>query len=71
MAELKNITVTSSDILAAIALHAQRIVAVTGQFAAGAPFPDPNAIAGELARMTELNDALKVMQQATANSEAA
>jgi hypothetical protein len=71
MAELKNLTVTAADILAAIALHSQRIVAVTGQFAAGAPFPDPSAIEGELNRMRELNDALKVMQQATANSEAA
>lgn len=71
MAEIKNLTVTSGDILAAIALHAQRIVAVTGQYAAGAPFPDPQSIGGELERMVELNNALRAMQQAPANSEAA
>lgn len=71
MTERKNLTVTAADILAAIALHAQRIVAVMQQYAAGAPFPDPSAIEGELSRMMELNNALKAMQQAPANSDAA
>jgi hypothetical protein len=62
---------TAPDVLAAIAFGAQRIVAAAGQHAGGAPFPDPNLIAAELTRMSELNEALKAMQQVPANEAAA
>ena len=71
MSEQKNLTVQASDVLAAIAFEAQRIVAATNNHAAGAPFPDPNGIDQVIARMSELNSALKAMQQVPANSEAA
>lgn len=69
---MTRITMTASDILAACAFEAQRIVAAAGQHAAGAPFPDPDAIAGTLRRMTELNDALLALKKIEpANTEAA
>ena len=71
MSEPVNFTMTSADVLAAIAFGAQRIVAAAGNHAAGAPFPDPVAIGKELARMNDLNDALKAMQQQPVNEAAA
>lgn len=71
MSEPRALTMTAADVLAAIAFGAQRIVAAAGQHAAGAPFPDPSLIAHELTRMSELNDALKAMQQEPANEAAA
>lgn len=71
MSEPRNLTVQASDVLAAIAFQAQRIVAATNNHAAGAPFPDPKGIDEVLVRMSELNSALKAMQQEPANEEAA
>lgn len=65
------LTMNASDLLAAIAFEAQRIVAAAGQHAAGAQFPEPEAIAKTIARMSELNGHLLMMQKAPANSEAA
>ncbi len=72
---MTRITMTSADILAAIAFQAQSIIAATGQHAAGAPFPDPKAIEATLKRMGELNQYLmdyqSTMQAPSANTEAA
>lgn len=71
MSDPRSLTITSSDLLGAIALGAQRIVSATMQHAGGAPFPDPHAIKREIDRMSELNDALLTMQQPAANKDAA
>ncbi len=71
MSEPMNLKMTNADVLAAIAFGAQRIVAAAGNHAAGAPFPHPDAIGQEIARMHELNEALKAMQRQPANEAAA
>ena len=48
----------ASDVLGALALEAERISGAAKLFAHGAAFPDPELIAGTIARMSELNDIL-------------
>ena len=48
----------ASDVLGALALEANRIVASADAFAAGAPFPEPTKVKQVLERMLELNDVL-------------
>jgi hypothetical protein len=67
----KVITVHAQDLLASIGFCAQKIVAAVSHHAAGAPFPDPEAISSEIKRMNDLNETLKAMQQEPANTEAA
>jgi hypothetical protein len=45
----------ASDVLGALALEAERICGAAKLYAHGAAFPDPELIAGTIARMGELN----------------
>ncbi len=69
MTQINPISLNASDVLAAIAFEAQKIVAAAGHHAAGAPFPDPQLLAKVIARMGELNQSL--MQLAQINQPAA
>jgi hypothetical protein len=51
------LSTTMEDVLGAIALQAQRIVAAASQYAAGGVFPAPEEVQKVIDRMSELNQA--------------
>ena len=58
MSKTTGIKFNASDVLGALALEANRIVAATDAYAAGAPFPMASQIQAVLDRMGELNEVL-------------
>ena len=58
MSKSPEIKFNASDVLGALALEANRIVAAADAFAAGAPFPKAFKIKQVLDRMDELNEVL-------------
>jgi hypothetical protein len=58
MNKSSKINFNASDVLGALALEANRIVAAADHFASGAPFPDADQIRAVVERMLELNEVL-------------
>jgi len=58
MSKQQGIKFNASDVLGALALEANRLVAAADAFAAGAPFPMASHIKQVIKRMDELNDVL-------------
>ena len=58
MTKSQGIKFNASDVLGALALEANRLVAAADAFAAGASFPEALQIKRVLDRMYELNDVL-------------
>jgi hypothetical protein len=58
MTKTQGIKFNASDVLGALALEANRIVAAADAFSAGASFPEALKIKQVLDRMGELNDVL-------------
>jgi hypothetical protein len=71
MSDVRTLTVTASEIYAALGFHCQAIVANVQQHAAGAPFPSHDALMGEINRIRDLANTLAAMQQEPVNAEAA
>ena len=62
---VKTFKFNASDVLGALSLEAERIKAAANLHASGAPFPDPELIAGTIDRMRELNGILLEQKKST------
>ena len=70
MSKQQGIKFNASDVLGAMALEANRIVAAADAFAAGAPFPMASHIKQVIDRQAELNDVLLGIERTAIAMEA-